>query len=60
MFAGNVIGQTQTLPLAVYAEFQSSLDAAVAAAVILVIAAMVVLVAVRAIHWRSLAEIASA
>jgi molybdate transport system permease protein len=60
MFAGNVLGRTQTLPLAVYAEFQSSLDGAVAAAVILVIAALAVLLAVRAIHWRSVAEIASA
>ena len=36
MFAGNVTGVTQTLPLAVYAEFQSSLDTSVAAAAVLV------------------------
>jgi molybdate transport system permease protein len=60
MFAGSVLGRTQTLPLAVYAEFQSSLDGAVAAAVILVIAALGVLLAVRAIHWRSLGELGGA
>ena len=38
MFAGNVEGRTQTLPLLVYSEFQSSLDASVAAAAILVLA----------------------
>jgi molybdate transport system permease protein len=47
MFAGNVTGRTQTLPLAVYAEFQSSLDASIAAAAILVIAAFVALVGIR-------------
>ncbi len=47
MFAGNVVGLTQTLPLAVYSEFQSSLDASVAAAAILVGAAFAVLFGVR-------------
>ena len=47
MFAGNVEGVTQTLPLAVYAEFQSSLDASIAAAAILVVAALAVLLGVR-------------
>lgn len=47
MFAGNVAGLTQTLPLAVYSEFQSSLDASVAAAAILVGAAFAVLFGVR-------------
>jgi molybdate transport system permease protein len=52
MFAGNVAGRTQTLPLVVYGEFQGgSLDASVAAASILVLAALGVLVAVRAFHW---------
>jgi molybdate transport system permease protein len=53
MFAGNVAGRTQTLPLLVYAEFQASLDASVAAAMILVIAAIAVLLAVRLTHWRA-------
>jgi len=53
MFAGNVAGRTQTLPLVVYGEFQAGdLDAAVAAAAVLVVAAFGVLVAVRALHWQ--------
>jgi molybdate transport system permease protein len=52
MFAGNVPGQTQTLPLVVYSEFQGGdLDASIAAAAILVLAAFGVLVAVRVFHW---------
>jgi len=52
MFAGNVEGRTQTLPLVVYGEFQGGdLDASVAAAAILVIAAFGVLLAVRVFHW---------
>ena len=47
LFAGNIEGRTQTLPLLVYSEFQGSLDAAVAAATILVIAAVGVLIMVR-------------
>jgi len=52
MFAGNVEGRTQTLPLVVYAEFQGGdLDASVAAAAILVLAAFGVLIAVRVFGW---------
>jgi molybdate transport system permease protein len=52
MFAGNVEGRTQTLPLVVYGEFQGGdLDASIAAAAILVIAAFGVLIAVRVFHW---------
>jgi molybdate transport system permease protein len=52
MFAGNVEGRTQTLPLVVYSEFQAgNLDASLAAATILVLAAFGVLVAVRLLHW---------
>ena len=52
MFAGNVEGRTQTLPLVVYGEFQGGdLDASIAAAAVLVIAAFGVLVAVRVFHW---------
>jgi molybdate transport system permease protein len=52
MFAGNVEGRTQTLPLVVYSEFQGGdLDASIAAAAILVLAAFGVLVAVRFFHW---------
>ena len=52
MFAGNFQGRTQTLPLVVYSEFQAGhLDASIAAAAILVLAALGVLVAVRLFHW---------
>ena len=52
MFAGNVEGRTQTLPLVVYGEFQGGdLDASIAASAILVIAALGVLIAVRFLHW---------
>ena len=52
MFAGNVQGRTQTLPLVVYSEFGGGdLDASIAAAAILVLAAFGVLVSVRVLHW---------
>ncbi len=57
MFAGNVEGRTQTLPLLVYSEFQSSLDSSVAAAAILVLAAAGVLLGVRLIHWRTVFDL---
>lgn len=53
MFAGNLAGLTQTLPLVVYSEFQVSLDSSVAAASVLLVAALGVLVAVRLTHWRA-------
>ncbi len=58
MFAGNVQGRTQTLPLVVYSEFQSGgLDASIAAASILVLAAFGVLVAVRVFHWGGILDV---
>jgi molybdate transport system permease protein len=52
MFAGNIAGRTQTLPLVVYGEFGAGeLDASIAAASILVVAAFGVLVAVRLLGW---------
>jgi molybdate transport system permease protein len=52
MFAGNVAGRTQTLPLVVYGEFQSGdLDASIAAAAVLVLAAVAALVSVRVLGW---------
>lgn len=52
MFAGNVEGRTQTLPLVVYGEFGAGdLDASIAAASILVLAAFGVLLSVRVLHW---------
>jgi len=52
MFAGNIEGRTQTLPLVVYGEFQGGdLDASIAAGVMLALAAFGVLIAVRILHW---------
>jgi molybdate transport system permease protein len=52
IFAGSIEGRTQTLPLLVYGRFNSSdLDAAIAAAVVLVVAAVIALVCVRGLHW---------
>jgi molybdate transport system permease protein len=52
MFAGNIEGRTQTLPLVVYSEFGGGdLDASIAAASILVLAAFGVLVSVRVLRW---------
>ena len=52
MFAGSIEGRTQTLPLVVYAEFGAGdLDASIAAATVLVLAAFGVLAAVRVFHW---------
>jgi molybdate transport system permease protein len=58
MFAGSLGGRTQTLPLVVYAEFQAGdLDASIAAAAILVLAAFGVLVAVRVLHWGRVLDV---
>jgi molybdate transport system permease protein len=52
MFAGNLPGVTRTLPLVVYSEFQAGdLEASIAAAAVLILAAFGVLLAVRAIGW---------
>jgi molybdate transport system permease protein len=56
LFAGNIEGRTQTLPLLVYSSFQTSLDSSVAAATILVLAAAGVLVGVRFLGGRSLLQ----
>jgi molybdate transport system permease protein len=58
MFAGNVQGQTQTLPLVVYSLFQGGdLDGSIAAAAILVLAAFGVLFSVRVLHWNSVLDL---
>ncbi len=60
MFAGNIEGRTQTLPLLVYGEFDGGdLDASIAAAAILVLAAFGVLIAVRLLHWGRALDIRS-
>lgn len=53
MFAGNLAGTTQTLPLVVYSEFQVSLESSVAAAAVLLLSAVGVLLAVRLTRWRA-------
>jgi molybdate transport system permease protein len=58
MFAGNLPRRTQTLPLVVYGEFQSGdLDASIAAAALLVLAAFGVLVAVRLLRWGRVLDV---
>lgn len=60
MFAGNVEGRTQTLPLVVYSEFTAgALEHSIAAAAILVVAAFGVLVAVRVLHWGRVLDLRS-
>jgi molybdate transport system permease protein len=60
MFAGNVEGRTQTLPLVVYSEFAGgNLNSSIAAAAILVLAAFGVLVAVRVLHWGQVLDLRS-
>jgi molybdate transport system permease protein len=60
MFAGNIEGVTRTLPLLVYSLFQGGdLDASIAAAAILVLAALGVLVAVRFFHWGRVLDVRS-
>jgi ABC-type sulfate transport system permease component len=57
MFAGNVVGRTQSLPLLVYGEFQADgLDEAIAAGAILVVAVLAVLVTVRVVGRGALGE----
>lgn len=61
MFAGNLAGRTQTLPLVVFGEFQAGdLEASIAAAALLVLAAFGVLVAVRALHWSRALDLRAA
>jgi len=50
MFAGNLPGKTQTLPLAVYIGFQTDLQSAVALSVILLILSFTVLLGLRLAH----------
>ncbi|MCH7622430.1 MAG: molybdate ABC transporter permease subunit, partial [Chloroflexi bacterium] len=44
MFAGNLTGQTQTLPLAIMTAMESSLETALALSVLLLVGAMLVLI----------------
>jgi len=46
-FAGNIIGRTQTLPLAVYLQLESNPDVAVALSLVLLVVSLSVIVALR-------------
>lgn len=46
-FAGNIVGRTQTLPLAVYLKLESDTDAALALSLVLLAVSFVVLVSLR-------------
>jgi molybdate transport system permease protein len=48
MFAGNLTGRTQTMPLAIYAALETNLDAAVALSVLLLAVSFVLLMLARA------------
>ncbi len=56
VFAGSFQGVTQTIPLAIFAEFQSNLDAAVALSVLVLGFAFTVIVAVRFLTARMIAD----
>ncbi len=52
MFAGNLQGRTQTLPLAIYTALESDLATARALSVVLVVVAFALLLFVRAVLRR--------
>lgn len=52
LFAGNLPGRTQTMPLAVYLGFEHGLDRALVLSALLVALSLGVLVAVRVTGWR--------
>ena len=54
MFAGNLPGRTQTMPLAIYGAFEQDLDASIGLAIILILASALVLVLFRALTQRHL------
>ena len=47
MFAGNVTGRTQTMPLAILEAIETDVDAALAIAIVLIVIAFAVLVAFK-------------
>ena len=52
LFAGNLVGRTQTMPLAIYLGFESDLDQAILFSAILLATAFVAIIAVRLISDR--------
>jgi molybdate transport system permease protein len=54
MFAGSLQGVTQTLPLAIYAQFDLDFDAAVAMSAVLILVSLVLLVSLHLVlSWQS-------
>jgi molybdate transport system permease protein len=54
VFAGNVVGETQTLPLAIYEQLDSSFDLALAIGILLIVLSATVLVSYKLLStWRS-------
>jgi molybdate transport system permease protein len=53
MFAGNLVGRTQTMPLAIYMAMESDLTAALVLSAILIIISFSVLFSVRLLLHRS-------
>jgi molybdate transport system permease protein len=53
LFAGNFLGRTQTMPLAIYLGFESNLDVALTLSVILVLFSFVSLVLVKALAVKN-------
>ena len=53
IFAGNFSRVTQTMPLAIYSEFQSNIDAAVALSVLVLGFAFAVILSVRYLTRRA-------
>lgn len=54
MFAGNIAGRTQTMPLAIYGRYEAGdLDTALLLSVVLLAAAMLVLLVVRSVGGRA-------
>jgi molybdate transport system permease protein len=51
IFAGSLQGVTQTLPLAIYAEFAEDLDVALAISALFVVVGVVILVALKTFGW---------
>ena len=47
MFAGNILGKTRTMPLAIYTALEGNIDAALVLSLVLVIASFIVLATVR-------------
>jgi molybdate transport system permease protein len=61
MFAGSLQGVTQTLPLAIYAEFDQNFDTAVAISALLVLVSVALLVTLRLLlSWQSSSSTRSA